>query len=59
MVLIQCYYYDIDIDISCINQNKYNIVSTNTYIDNKKVFEIKYKNEKKFLSKLKYLPLIK
>lgn len=45
MVLIQCYYYFIDIDISCINQNKYNIVSTNTYIDNKEVFEIKYKNE--------------
>ena len=42
MVLIQCYYYVIDIDISYINRDKYHLVSTNTYIDNNEVFEIKY-----------------
>lgn len=55
MVLIECYYYVIDIDISRIDLNNYYIISTNTYIDNNEVFEIKYKNKKEFLLNLKYL----
>ena len=55
MVLIECYYYVIDIDISRIDLNNYYIISTNTYIDNNEVFEIKYKNKKNFLLKFLYL----
>lgn len=57
MVLIQCYYYVIDIDISYINRDKYHLVSTNTYIDNNEVFEIRY--IKNFFKKIKMLTYFK